>query len=178
METKRCSKCGAIFNEPKTRFCENCGVVLIDSSEYTEKSKAPNISKKTFSKICALTIPILLITVVIFIYCHHRSKIKQRQFEAYLMLHRVHSFEYVFFLENRRYSTDPEEISFILFPEPEYYKFKIIFADDEGFIARAWGNIDDDDKIDIWEVTEKSREPVNIYNDVKNVGEEIDPLKP
>jgi hypothetical protein len=177
METKKCSKCGIIVDDPNIRFCEKCGVVFVDPNEYTEKTKSSLLWRKTFRKICAFIIPILLIIAAISIYCHHRSKIKHRQFEARMMLKRIYLHEFMFFFEKGTYSADPEEISYIIFPTPKYYQFKIIHADEDGFVARAWGNIDKDDKIDIWEVTEKDGVPVCIYDDVKNKGKEIDPLK-
>jgi hypothetical protein len=76
------------------------------------------------------------------------------------------------------YSSDLDEMIYDSTKIPKYYKFKIIHADKDGFVVRGWGNIDDDDKIDIWEITNKDIRPVCIYDDINNKGEEIDPIKP
>jgi hypothetical protein len=90
----------------------------------------------------------------------------------------IYDAELRYFRNNRKFSEDFDELGFKLVSKPKYYQFEIISANEYSFEVRAWGNIDEDDKLDIWTVTDDAREPVRIYDDVSDKGKEVDPLKP
>lgn len=164
--------------DPKILFCEKCGVVFVSPKEYEQNAKTPFPWRKTLQTICAVIIPIIAVKVAVITIDFSIFKNRIKQNEARSILEEIYFEETSYCAMKATFSTDLNEIGFKTFSEPEYYEFKIIQADKYGFVARAWGNIDEDDKIDIWEVTDKSRTPVCIYDDVKNEGKEIDPLKP
>ena len=91
----------------------------------------------------------------------------------------VHDLEIEYFAENKTFSKDPAAIGL----EPpigtlRYYRYEIVSADENGFLARAWGNIDGDPNLDIWEETNRSREPYQVFNDKHDEGIQIDPRDP
>lgn len=179
MTMKKCSRCGNLVVDPDVRFCETCGLVLVDPDLPTAKREY------RFPWIV-----VFVIFIVIFLYIAIRAAFlipnyskanrtnrmsRVKQHEASTMLIMIHSAERDYFETEGRYSTDLDEIGYEPIPTLyDCYKFKIISADEEGFVARAWANIDDDKEIDVWEVTDKERWPVCIYNDVTNEGEEIE----
>lgn len=174
---KNCSKCGMVVNDPDARFCEKCGVALVDSNEYTEKQKSKMSCFRTCLIICAVLIPFIAIYAAIAIPNFLKFQAKSKQSESRSILTGIYEAELAYFATENKFSTNLKEIGFEHHSTPKYYKFKIIYADKDGYIARTWGNIDKDDKIDIWEGTDEFREPVCIYDDVSDTGKEIDPLQ-
>lgn len=191
MEARRCSRCGLKVYDPDIRFCEKCGVVLVDEKEYNERAK-PSLLRKISLKIAGiplrktlLIVPILIIPIIVFIVVKKAAitpdieipERGDRRSEAMDVLNEIYAAELEYHEMEGRYSIDPHEIGFKNVPKSRGYEFKIIYADSESFVAMAWGNIDVDDKIDIWEVSDKDIIPVCIYDDFENEGKYIDPLK-
>ncbi len=174
---KKCSKCGMVVNDPNARFCEKCGVALVDSDEYTEKQKSKTSCFRTFLIICAVLIPFIAIYAAIAIPNFLKFQAKSKQLEARHILTGIYEAELNFYVKEGKFSTDLDEIGYAPASTPKYYQYKIIHADETTSIVRVWGNIDRDDNIDIWEITENARMPVRIYDDVSDTGKQIDPLQ-
>jgi len=175
---KKCLKCGIIFDDPDVRYCGKCGAVLVDSSVEVKKGKNALTTCLIILAIGFASMMILAILAAIAIPNFLMFQAKSKQSEARTILTGIYEAEMAYFAVNNTFSSNPDKIGFKPPSSPHYYKWKIISADSSGFKARAWGNIDRDKKIDIWEVTEKQREPVNVYNDVSDSGDEIDPQSP
>ncbi len=177
---KKCPKCGTMVENPDARFCEKCGIDLANPEMQTEKQKSKfpwYLTCLIVFGVCFVMLPIIAILAAIAIPNFLLFQAKAKQSEARTILTGIYESELVYFSTENTFNVDPEVIRFELPSTPRYYQFKIIHADEDSFVARAWGNIDEDSQIDIWEVTDKAREPVCIYNDIRNEGEEIDPLK-
>ena len=107
-------------------------------------------------------------------------KSKGNQSEAKGLLFGVSLSQEEYFEKNNCYTTDLEYLINNSFPTRyeyrEYYELKIINADCEGYVIRAFGNIDNDPEIDVWEITNESQlGPVNIYDDATNTEMLTDP---
>jgi Tfp pilus assembly protein PilE len=178
---KKCSKCGALAVDPNMHLCEKCGAALVNANVIIERLE----SEFPWFWTCSIAFVVIILSFVILAaiaipnYLKYQTKLKNKskQDEARTILKEIYEAETAYFATENEFRTDPEVIFFKPPLTPKYYQYKIIRADEDSFVARAWGNIDKDSKIDIWEVTEKSRTPVCIYDDVENEGEEIDPLK-
>ena len=177
---KKCPKCGTLVENPDARFCEKCGVDLANPDLQTEKQKSKFpwlLTCLIVFGVCFIMIPIIAILAAIAIPNFLKFEAKSKQSEARTILTGIYEAEMAYFATENRFSSYPEEIGYEPPAIPKYYQFKIIYADEYDFVARAWGNIDGDSQIDIWEVTDDAREPVCIYDDYANFGEEIDPLE-
>ena len=115
---------------------------------------------------CLVIILVLSVLAAIAIPNFLMFQAKSKQSEARTILVGIYEAESAFYLSNNRYSIDPNELGFRPASEPKYYQWEIVSANDMGFQAMAWGNIDRDDTVDTWEVTEQSRDPVNTTDDV------------
>ncbi len=178
---KQCSKCGALAVDPKTPLCEKCGATLVNANVKIERVE----SEFPWFWTCLIAFVVIILSFVILAaiaipnYLKYQTKLqnKAKQDEARTILKEIYEAETAYFATENEFRADTEVIFFKPPLTPKYYQFKIIRADEDSFVARAWGNIDKDSQIDMWEITEKSRTPVCIYDDVENEGEEIDPLK-
>lgn len=164
-----------IVDDPNANFCEKCGVALIDSSVEVKKEKNTLVTCLIIVAIGFASMMILAILAAIAIPNFLKFQTKSMQSEARTILTGIYEAELAYFAVNNTFSSNSDEIEFEPASSPLYYKWKIISADGRSFKARAWGNIDRDVKIDIWEVTDKRREPINVYDDVMDSGDEIDP---
>jgi type IV pilus assembly protein PilA len=93
---------------------------------------------------------------------------RARQSEARVLLSGVYESELAFFGEHSRYAGDFNEINFRPASEPKYYKnwYLNISGDMYHFTASCSADLDHDNIDDVWVVTDCSREPWNIYNDL------------
>lgn len=106
-----------------------------------------------------------------------KFQIEARKYEAAIILGGIYDAEVTYYLEKNGYSDDFEKIGFEHTAAPIYYSdYEVIYADKGHFVARAWGNIDDDEYLDIWQVTDLDRAPLNIADDITNEGDGQDPL--
>ena len=98
------------------------------------------------------------------------------QDEAILILEGIYDAEAAYFDQHECFEMDPERIDFTPARRPRYYSWAIIRAGCGGYIARAWGNLDDDDAVDIWEITDyDDRRPMHVFSDEFDRGYAIDP---
>ena len=93
---------------------------------------------------------------------------KSRQSEARILLAGVLESEVTYFAENSVYAATFDQISFRPASEPKYYKnwYLNITGDSFHFTASCSADLDHDGRNDIWVVTDCSREPWNVYNDL------------
>jgi hypothetical protein len=109
----------------------------------------------------------------------HTFSFKKRQAEAQILLERIYQAELSYFSRHACFDDDPEVIGFVPDFRRQDYTWKILRADCRSFLARAWSNIDDDEHLDIWEITESDRWiPLHVFDDRADTGIEIDPTNP
>ena len=117
-----------------------------------------------------IVVAIIAILAAIAIPNFIRFQMKARQSEARILLAGVHEAEIIFFSENDYFSTDFNQIGFIPTSNPKYYKnwYLNISADRFHFTATCSADIDADGLYDSWIVTDRHREPWNVFNDITN----------
>jgi|GEM_PF-2182678 len=99
--------------------------------------------------------------------------------EAMDILRGIYAAEAAYFDEHRCFEADPELLGFRPEKEPRHYSWAIVRAGCGGYTARAWGNLDDDDAVDIWEITDHDRGmPMHVFSDEFDRGYAIDPESP
>lgn len=109
----------------------------------------------------------------------HTFSFKKRQVDAQRLLEKVYQAELSYFSKHGCFNDNPEIIGFVPNSRRKDYAWKIIRADCKSFLARAWANIDDDDYLDIWEISEAERWlPLHVFDDKTDTGREIDPMWP
>ena len=93
---------------------------------------------------------------------------RARQSEARILLSGVYESELTYFAENSVYAGDFRQINFRPASEPKYYTnwYLNISGDSYHFTASCSADLDHDGIDDVWIVTDCSREPWNIYNDL------------
>jgi len=98
------------------------------------------------------------------------------QDEAMTILVGIYDAEAAYFAEHGCFEADPERIGFAPKRRPRYYTWAVVHAGCGGYIARAWGNLDDDDALDIWEITDHDEgRPMHVFSDEFDRGYAIDP---
>jgi hypothetical protein len=101
------------------------------------------------------------------------------QDEAVKILEGISDAEAAYFTEHRCFDADPLVIGYAPPEKPRIYSWAIVHAGCGGYIARAWGNLDDDDALDIWEITDYDEgRPMHVFSDEFDRGYEIDPESP
>ena len=151
-------------------------------SESTSISMSGGILRLFNTAAISFLILISIIVASIFLPSCVSSEMKSKgnQSEVKGMLFFLSTSQDEYFEMHNCYTSDITLMDIL--PDPgsaKYYKIKIISADCNGYVARAWGNIDDDPEIDVWEITNESQlGPVNIYDDSTNTGRIIDPEAP
>ncbi len=109
----------------------------------------------------------------------HTFSFKKRQAEAQRLLENIYQAELSYFSRHGCFDSDPDVIGFVPNSKRQDYTWKILRADCRSFLARAWTNIDDDENLDIWEITESERWiPLHVFDDKTDTGVEIDPTWP
>ena len=109
----------------------------------------------------------------------HTFSFKKRQAEAQRLLENIYQAELSYFSRHGCFDDDPNVIGFVPNSRRQDYTWGIIRADCRSFLARAWTNIDEDEHLDIWEITEAERWiPLHVYDDRLDKGVEIDPTNP
>ncbi|MBN1574314.1 MAG: hypothetical protein JW984_14035 [Deltaproteobacteria bacterium] len=109
----------------------------------------------------------------------HTFSFKKKQAEAQRLLEKIYQSELSYFSRHGCFDSDPDVIGFVPDSKRQDYTWKILKSDCRSFLARAWTNIDDDEHLDIWEITEADRWiPLHVYNDSTDTGVEIDPTRP
>jgi prepilin-type N-terminal cleavage/methylation domain-containing protein len=93
---------------------------------------------------------------------------KSRQSEARILLTGVYASEVSYFAEHSIYAANFEQISFRPASEPKYYRnwYLNISGDYFHFTASCSADLDHDNINDVWVVTDCSREPWNVFNDL------------
>ena len=98
------------------------------------------------------------------------------QDEAVKILEGISDAEAAYFIKHHCFDADPSVIGFEPTEKSRHYTWAIIHAGCGGYVARTWGNLDDDDALDIWEITDyDGGRPMHVYSDEFNRGYEIDP---
>ena len=107
-------------------------------------------------------------------FLNFRSKAMQS--EAKVLLSSLFASETVYFSFNSRYSMDDSMKDSISMSEPKFYRNWdiIVYDDDTRFIATCSTNLDNDAFLDVWRVSDISREPKYNWDDVRNIGPEPD----
>ena len=158
-------------------------------SEHTSTKSISGFGKFKYFMI-GLFISLVLITILLFVLTfldvltlnfppfNKEARIAEKIEGSKTILTELYDAEMAYFAREGTFSNDPDDLGFKLVALPEGYGLKVIYASEYGFLARMWGNLDKDDALDIWEITAKSREPVHIYDDVENTGDDIDPEEP
>ncbi len=115
-----------------------------------------------------IVVAIIAILASIAVPSFMRFQNRSRQSEARILLSGVYASELSYFAEKSVYAGNFEQISFRPASEPKYYKnwYLNISGDQFHFTASCSADLDHDGIDDIWEVTDCSREPWNIYNDL------------
>jgi hypothetical protein len=98
-----------------------------------------------------------------------------KQEEARRVLTSLYESEMGYFARHKCFSSNPADLDFN--PETsKRYEWAVIAADCTSFVARAWGNLDGDSNLDIWEITnDDAFRPLHVFDDKKDVGYRIDP---
>jgi prepilin-type N-terminal cleavage/methylation domain-containing protein len=93
---------------------------------------------------------------------------KSRQSEARILLSGVYESELAYFAEHSVYAGNFAQINFRPASEPKYYKnwYLNISGDQFHFTASCSADLDHDRVNDLWVVTDCSREPWNVFNDL------------
>jgi prepilin-type N-terminal cleavage/methylation domain-containing protein len=115
-----------------------------------------------------IVVAIIAILAAIAVPNFMRFQNKSRQSEARILLAGVYASELTYFAEKSIYAGDFELISFRPASEPKYYKnwYLNISGDSYHFTASCSADLDHDGRDDVWVVTDCSREPWNIFNDL------------
>lgn len=93
---------------------------------------------------------------------------RARQSEAKELLAALFVAEQSWFTENQSYA-NAATVGYVVAGAPKYYAAPVVTsADASGFTATTSGNIDTDAFLDVWTVSDSSRQPVNTANDVDN----------
>ena len=92
-----------------------------------------------------------------------------KKIEARRILSGIFISEETYFAEENTYNTDPNYLGFEVLSELKYYKWEILYADDVGFLAVCWGNIDKDVSKDVWIAHEDDREPFHLFDDLNDI---------
>jgi prepilin-type N-terminal cleavage/methylation domain-containing protein len=100
-----------------------------------------------------------------------RFQNKSRQSEARILLAGVYGSELSYFAEHSAFAGSFDQISFRPASEPKYYKnwYLNISGDTYHFTASCSADLDHDGIDDIWLVTDCSREPWNVFNDLNDL---------
>jgi hypothetical protein len=118
-----------------------------------------------------LAVGFFLTTTVLFRSAYSEPKQK----EAEDILTSLYESEMSYYARHHCFSADPAVLDFSP-PKARYYQWSVISADCTSFVARAWANLDDDPKLDIWEITNNDAfRPLHVFDDEKNIGYLIDP---
>jgi hypothetical protein len=114
---------------------------------------------------------ILLFIFIIFsaigIPAFYRHVIVSKQDDARAVLTEIYKAELAYYDSHKTYTESFSDLGITAAPRTEAYEFGILSADEDGFVARAWGNLDGDPALDIWEITHRSPEPVHRFDDVR-----------
>lgn len=104
----------------------------------------------------------------IFIYEKEVEEMTIKQFEVRENFAMISEYEESYFDTNHTYISDIDAIEHGVPLTSNYYTFEIVYADDMGFLAIAWANMDDDEFWDIWIVTEDHHEPFTYMSDFRD----------
>ena len=98
------------------------------------------------------------------------------QDEAITILQGIYDAEAAYYQEHECFDADSDRIGFAPDRRSRYYSWAIVHAGCGGYIARVWGNLDEDDAVDIWEITDyDGRKPMHVFSDEFDRGYAIDP---
>lgn len=130
--------------------------------------------------IVALSIGVVILIVVGFLvsttFIFRVDEYESVQDEAIEILEGIYDAEAAYFQEHECFDAGPDRIGFTPSRHPRYYSWAIVHAGCGGYIARAWANLDDDDAVDIWEITDyDGRKPMHVFSDEFDRGYAIDP---
>ena len=138
-----------------------------------------NLIKKVFKAKGGFTLVELMIIVMIVtilasfalpVFFRYRSQ--SMQTEAKILLNGLWTSELAHYGEKSEFSMEDSVTNFNQEEEPKFYKNWYIMVYDDGlhFIATCSSNLDDDAFLDVWRITDIDREPVNAFDDVRNIG--------
>ena len=96
----------------------------------------------------------------------NRLMIKQMEVRENFAI--ISEYEEDYYDTHHTYISDIDTIDQAIPLTSNYYEFEIIYADDMGFLAVAWGNIDDDEYQDILIITEDRHELFTYMSDLSD----------
>jgi Tfp pilus assembly protein PilE len=117
-----------------------------------------------------ITVAIVAILAAIAIPSFIMLQAKSRQSEARILMSGVYEAEIAYFAEHSEFTGDFSLLNFQPASNPKYYNnwYLNINGEANHFTATCSANIDKDTNWDVWMITERSREPFNLYNDIKD----------
>lgn len=152
----------------------------MDKKQQENCIKRKQGGRRFWVSILALSIGVVILIVAGFLvsttFIFRVDEDESVQDEAITILEGIYDAEAAYFQEHECFGADPDRIGFAPTRRPRYYSWEIVHAGCGGYIARAWGNLDDDDAVDIWEITDYDRrKPMHVFSDEFDRGYAIDP---
>jgi prepilin-type N-terminal cleavage/methylation domain-containing protein len=95
---------------------------------------------------------------------------KAKQSEAKEMLASIYTVESAYFSDKATYGS-LLNVGFAPAATPRYYKnvmTQFTYTGGTSFTGSCSANLDNDSTLDVWQVTQKAREPKNLSNDIRN----------
>lgn len=117
-----------------------------------------------------ITVAIIAILAAIAIPSFMMLQAKSRQSEARILMSGVFEAEIAYYAEFSEFTGDFALLNFQPASDPKYYKnwYLNINGEPDHFTATCSANIDKDLNWDVWIITERNREPWNLYNDIRD----------
>jgi len=117
-----------------------------------------------------ITVAIIAILAAVAIPSFLMLQARSRQSEARILMSGVFEAEIAYYAQHSEFTGDFSLLDFQPASDPKYYKnwYLNISGEPDHFTAMCSANIDRDNNWDIWMITERHREPWNLYNDVRD----------
>jgi len=117
-----------------------------------------------------IVVAIIAILAAIAIPSFMMLQARSRQSEARILMSGVYEAEIAYFAEHSEFTGDFSLLNFQPASDPKYYInwYLNINGETDHFTATCSANIDKDNNWDVWMITERNRDPFNLYNDINN----------
>jgi Tfp pilus assembly protein PilE len=115
-----------------------------------------------------IVVAIIAVLAIVAIPNYISYQNRSRQSEARVLLCGIYASEVTYFAEHSVYAGSFDQINFRPASEPKYYKnwYLNISGNRYHFTASCSANLDSDNVMDLWLVTDCNREPWNVYDDL------------
>jgi hypothetical protein len=141
----------------------------------SHREKDSNRSKLIFWMVSILIVALFVLGKNVKVY-----KSSAEINEVITFLEKASNLEDAYKAKNNEYISEKQALGKYLNIEPGDFKWKICYTDEECFTIRAWYDLDikkEDEYVEIWEVSDRNRTPVNISSDTRNKYAEFCPVK-